>query len=179
MSDFDIRALEPVEVFEAPIYLKFHYIAGRTITRFLRAVKRGELIGGLSPATGKVLVPTIGACPESGKPTGEEVRLRDVGTVLGFTTVHLPIPASSLKPPFVVANILLDGADQTISHLVAECDPTAVKIGQRVQAKWKPQTEWDYGLDNILYFTLLNEPLVDVDVLRETCLIRAEERRHA
>lgn len=172
-----IDDLEPVEMFEAPIHLDYDFYASRTITPFLHAIREGRIVGGLSPATGKVLIPPLGADPESGCPTTELVELADTGTVLTFTTVHLPIPASSLKPPFTVANILLDGADQAISHLVADCDPADVRIGSRVQAVWRPREEWTYGLENICWFRLLDEPLVDIPALRERCLARAAARR--
>lgn len=174
---FDIEALEPIAVTEVPIYLHYHYIASRTLTPFLRELRRGRLTGALSPATGKVLIPPLGACPESGTATAELLSLADAGTVLSFTTVHLPIPDSPLKPPFIVANILLDGADQSISHLVTGCDPAAVVIGMRVRAHWRPSSEWDYGLENVAYFEATGEAPVDVDALRESCLERARQRR--
>ncbi len=31
-------------------------------------------------------------------------------------------------------------------------------IGQRVQAVWRPQEEWDYAMDNIRYFRPIDEP---------------------
>jgi len=51
----------------------------------------------------------------------EEVPLPDTGTVITFTIVYLPIPTSALEPPFVVANLVLDGSDQTFIHLVSGC----------------------------------------------------------
>ncbi len=105
----------------------------------------------------------------------EEVALPDVGTILGFTIVHLPIPGSDLKPPFAVANILVDGADQSFSHLISECDNNDVQIGMRVQAVWRPEAEWDYSLNNILYFKPTGEDVVDVVALKKECLQRAEK----
>ncbi|MFK8019984.1 MAG: Zn-ribbon domain-containing OB-fold protein [Pseudomonadales bacterium] len=175
----DVSDLEQVEGMESPIYLTFNYTAGSAISRFLRSIKQGKLVGQRSPATGKVIIPPLGACPESGQPTVEEVPLPDCGTVLGYTIVHLPIPGSELKPPFAVVNILLDGADQAFSHLLSECPNDAVEIGMRVEAVWKPEDQWDYGLDNILYFTPTGEPLEDIEQLKAACLARAEEARNA
>lgn len=166
--------LPQIEDIESPIYLKFDYTAGRAISRFLRSIKKGEIVGQRSPGTGKVVVPPLGACPESGQPTTEEVTLSDVGTVLGFTIVHLPIPNNDLKPPFAVANILLDGADQFVSHLISECPNDAVEIGMRVAAVWRPEAEWDYTLSNILYFKPNGEAPVNVEELQADCLQRAE-----
>ena len=169
--------LEPIDSFEAPIYHKYRGTSAKAVTPFLYAIKRGELLGHVSRATGKVLFPPLGACPESGQPTDIGVLLGDAGVIIGFTTVHLPIPGSKLVPPFVVANILLDGADQTCSHLVGGCETDTVEIGMRVKALWRPKEEWVYGLENIDYFVPTGEPLVDVDAFEEQKLKDAAKRK--
>ena len=172
-------ALEPVQMFEAPIVLHYHATSSRAITPFLHALKRGVLIGHRSPVTGKVLFPPLGSCPESGQPTSEEVVLADTGTIISFTTVHLAIPGSKLKPPFTVANILLDGADQFFGHLVSGCPLDEVVMGMRVRAKWRPASEWGYSLENIEYFEPTEEAVVDIAALKAERLRLAEEHRHA
>lgn len=167
---------EPKEAVERPIYLSYRYRASAQANRFLHAIKQGKILGVRSTGTGKVLVPPPGVCSESGTLTPAElIELPDTGTVLSFTIVHLPIPNSRLKPPFVVANILLDGADQAFSHLISEDDPTVVTIGSRVKAQWKPESEWDYGLENIEYFVLSGEPAVDVERVRAERLQEASK----
>lgn len=168
----------PKEAVERPVYLNYRYRASAQANRFLHAIKQGRILGVRSVGTGKVLVPPPGVCSESGTLTPDSlIELPDVGTVLSFTIVHLPIPNSRLKPPFVVANILLDGADQAFSHIVSECDPADVTIGTRVKAHWKPEADWDFGLENIEYFVPSGEPPVDIDALRTRRL--EEARRHA
>ncbi len=167
---------EPKEAVDRPVYLNYRYRASAQATRFLHAIKRGKILGVRSVGTGKVLVPPPGVCSESGTLTPDSlIELPDTGTVLSFTIVHLPIPNSRLKPPFVVANILLDGADQAFSHLISEGDPSAVAIGSRVKAKWKPQSEWDFGLENIEYFVLSGEADVDIERVRAERLQEASQ----
>ena len=169
---------EPKEAVERPVYLKYRYRASAQANRFLHAIKAGKILGVRSVGSGKVLMPPPGVCSESGTLTPQEtIELPDSGTVLSFTIVHLPIPNSRLKPPFVVANILLDGADQAFSHLISEPDLKRVHIGTRVKAHWKPQAEWDYGLENIEYFVLSDEPAVDIEQLRAERL--EEAAKHA
>jgi len=175
MSDDDLI----VEVFESPIYLDYHYIAGRSSAEFLKATHEGRLLGRRSRGTGKVLVPPQGVCPETGDFLGEVVELGHSGTVIGFTVVHLPIPGSELKPPFAVANILVDGADEAFSHLVGECEAADVRLGMRVEAVWKPHEQWGYGLENIRWFRPIDEPDVDLEALKVEHLVAAEGRRHA
>ncbi len=168
------EAKKNVELIECPIVLNYNFSAGRAPSRFLRGMKEGRLMGQRSPLTGKVIVPPRGACPESGLPTVDEVSLPDTATVITFTVVYLPIPTSKLDPPFIVANLVLDGSDQTFIHLVSGCANEDVKIGMRVKAVWKDKSEWDYSMDNIAYFEPTGEPLVDIEALKAKRLEEAK-----
>lgn len=167
-------AKKPIELIECPVVLNYNFSAGLATSKFLRSMKQGKLVGQRSPLTGKVIVPPRGACPESGLPTVEEVPLPDTATVITFTIVYLPIPTSTLEPPFIVANLVLDGSDQTFIHLVSGCKNEDVQIGMRVKALWKDKSEWDYSMDNIAYFEPTGEPNVDVVALK---VRRIEEAR--
>lgn len=154
---------DTVTAVESPLYLQYNFTAGRATSRFLHKLKQGELVGQRCPKCKNVYAPPRGSCARCGVPTEEEVPLSDKATVQSFTIVHIPIPGNPLKPPFVVANLVADGANISFIHLVGDCDNDEVRIGMRVQAKWKPKEEWDYAMDNIVYFTPLDEP----DMARE------------
>lgn len=147
---------------EAPIYLKYNFTAGASPARFLVQIKKGVLTGQRCPRCEQVYVPPRGSCAACGVPTKEEVVLSDKATVQSFTIVSIPIPGNPLKPPFVVANLIPDGANISFIHLMSECVNEQVHIGQRVQAVWKPREEWDYAMDNIKYFRPIEEPDVPV-----------------
>jgi len=102
---------DPIEQIRVPIRLDYHYTAGEATTRFLRALKEGRLFGQRCPECQQVIVPPRGACARCAVPTEEEVALSDRGTVTTFCVVHIPVPGSEIKPPFVCATIRLDGAD--------------------------------------------------------------------
>ena len=155
---------ESVVSVECPVYLQYHFTAGRAPTRFLKRLRQGVLTGQRCPGCRNVYIPPRGSCPACGVPTEEEVVLPDRGTVQSFTVVAIPIPNNPIKPPFVVANLVLDGANISFIHLMSECDNSEVRIGQRVEAVWKPQREWGYAMDNIRYFRPVDEP--DVPVAR-------------
>jgi len=154
---------EVITAIEAPIYLQYNFTAGAAPARFLTQVKKGVLSGQRCPRCANVYVPPRGSCPACGIATEEEVVLPDKATVQSFTIVAIPIPNNPIEPPFVIANLVLDGANISFIHLMSECDNEQVHIGQRVQAVWKPQDEWDYAMDNIRYFKPLDEPDVPVD----------------
>ena len=87
----------------------------------------------------------------------------DKGTVQSFTVVAIPIPNNPIKPPFVRANLVPDSANQSFIHLMSECENSEVRIGQRVQAVWKPSSEWTHAMDNIRYFKPIDEPDVPIE----------------
>ncbi|RLQ23143.1 Zn-ribbon domain-containing OB-fold protein [Seongchinamella sediminis] len=154
---------EPVTGIEAPVYLRYNFTAGAAPARFLTQVKKGVLTGQRCPRCRQVYVPPRGSCAACGVPTEEEVTLSDKATVESFTIVHIPIPGNPIKPPFIVANLVADGANISFIHLMDECVNEEVHIGQRVQAVWKPEDEWDYAMDNIRYFKPIDEADVPVE----------------
>jgi uncharacterized OB-fold protein len=93
------------------------------------------------------------------------VELSDKATVQSFTIVSIPIPNNPIEPPFIIANVVPDGANVSFIHLMSECVNEDVHIGQRVQAVWKPEDEWGYSMDNIRYFKPLDEPDVPIELI--------------
>ena len=165
---------EMIEGFDSPINLHYTFAAGKATSKFLREIKKGRIVGQRSEVTGMVSVPPRGACPISGTPTVEEVELPETGTIISFTIVHLPIPNAPVQPPFVVANIVLDESDQTFIHLVAECDNDALKIGDKVKAVWRDESEWGLNFENIKYFVPTGE-WVDIKELKAQRMKEIEE----
>ena len=133
--------------------------------RFLSQVKKGVLMGQRCPNCKNVYMPARGSCAACGVATEEEVVLSDKATVQSFTIVAIPIPNHPIKPPYIIANLVVDGANISFIHLMSECVNEDVHIGQRVQAVWKPEEEWDYAMDNIKYFIPLDEPDVPIELI--------------
>lgn len=150
---------------ETPSYLQYTFTAGRAPARFLSQVKKGVLTGQRCPRCANVYIPPRGSCAACGVATEEEVVLPDKATVQSFTIVAIPIPNNPIQPPYIIANLVLDGASLSFIHLMSECVNEEVHIGQRVQAVWKPEQEWDYAMDNIRYFKPLAEPDVPVPMI--------------
>ncbi|MGI9210036.1 MAG: DNA-binding protein, partial [Rhodococcus sp. (in: high G+C Gram-positive bacteria)] len=51
-------------------------------------------------------------------------------------------------------------------HLILECEATDVRMGMRVEAKWRPREEWDHTLRNIEYFRPTGEPDAEFDTFK-------------
>ena len=154
-----------IDAIDVPIYLKYNFTAGLAPARFLSQVKRGVLTGQRCPKCDNVYVPPRGSCPACGVATEAEVVLGNKATVQSFTIVFIPIPGNPIKPPYIVANLVPDGANISFIHLMSECVNEEVRIGQRVIAVWKPKDEWDFAMDNIRYFKPLDEPDVPVELI--------------
>jgi uncharacterized OB-fold protein len=168
-----------IEGIETPIKLTYNYKPGRATERFLRGLKEGKIYAQRCPSCTNVIVPPRGACARCGVATDEEVELPDKGTITTFTIVHIPIPGSDIKPPFVVASILLDGADLPLFHLMDEVKVQDVRMGMRIEAVWRPKEEWDYSLENIRHFRPIDEPDVDVVELEKQGQLENERKTGA
>jgi uncharacterized OB-fold protein len=150
---------------ECPTYLDYNFTAGNSTTRFLTAIKEGKIVGQKCPKCSNVYVPPRGSCAACGIATTEDVECVDKATVESFTIVYIPIPGHAIKPPYIIANLVADGANISFIHLMSECVNEEIHIGQRVEAVWKPKAEWDYAMDNILYWRPIDEPDVPVELI--------------
>jgi uncharacterized OB-fold protein len=160
-------AIDPLEIMISPIFMKVQHSASTQETQYLLGLQEGRLIGQRCPVCRKVYIPPRGACPVDGVPTEEAVELPDRGIVTTFCIVNVPFQGQKIPPPYVAAYVLLDGADIAFLHLITECPAEDVRMGMRVEAKWKPREEWTTGLQNIEYFRPTGEPDADYETFKE------------
>ena len=157
----------PVTVLHTPVVLEYDYSAGQSASRFLRAIAEGRLLGQRCPVDGRVYFPSRGSCPQHAATFGDEVvELADKGTIVTFSIVRVPSKNIPLELPYIAVNVLLDGADTVLMH-VLDADLDAVHMGMRVQAVWKPREEWTTSTENILFFRPIDEPDADYDSYKE------------
>jgi uncharacterized OB-fold protein len=158
--------VEPVTIQVTPSAIEIQHTASLPETAYLKALKEGKLLGGRTGNGGKLYFPAREADPATGKVLDEFVELPDKGTVTTFAIINIPFAGQRIKPPYVAAYVLLDGADIPFLHLVSDIDANDVRMGMRVEAVWKPQEEWDFGIDNIEYFRPTGEPDADYDTYK-------------
>ncbi|MGB2951330.1 MAG: OB-fold domain-containing protein [Rhodococcus sp. (in: high G+C Gram-positive bacteria)] len=154
---------DPVAMITTPVRLEYTHSASAEESYYLRGLAEGRILGGRTDSDGKVYVPPRGASPTDGRPTTEQVELPDRGIVTTYCIVNVPFLGQRITPPYIAAYVLLDGADIAFLHLILECDPADVRMGMRVEAKWKPREEWGYTLENIEYFRPTGEPDAEYD----------------
>ena len=154
---------DPVTMIVVPTAIEIQHTASLPESAFLRALEEGKLLGSRTGSAGKVYFPAREADPGTGLATTEFVELPDKGTVTTFAIINIPFAGQRIKPPYVAAYVLLDGADIPFLHLILEIDASEVRMGMRVEAVWKPREEWGLGIDNIDYFRPTGEPDADYD----------------
>ena len=154
----EATSAEPVTMITTPIHLRYRHTVSAEESRYLRGLAEGRLLGQRCPKCQKVYVPPRGACPTCGLPTTDEVELPDHGTVTTFCVVNVPFAGQRVKPPYVAAYVLLDGADIALQHLILGCPAEDVRMGMRVEAVWKPREQWGTTPQNIDHFRPTGEP---------------------
>ena len=157
---------EPVTVQVTPSSIEIQHTASLPETAFLRALEEGKLLGARTGESGKVYFPPKEADPATGLELDNFIELPDRGTVTTFAIINIPFAGQRIKPPYVAAYVLLDGADIAFLHLIQEIDATEVRMGMRVEAVWKHREEWGLGIDNIEYFKPTGEPDADYDTYK-------------
>jgi len=133
-----------------PVRLHYMHTASPGESFYLRGLAARRLLGQRCDVCGQVYVPPRGTCPADGVPTREEVELSESGTVTTFCIVNVGYPGQKVTPPYVAAQILLDGADIAFGHLVLGCDASEVRMGMRVRAVW--------GDEGVSHFEPSGEP---------------------
>ena len=150
-----------------PVRLDYRYAASPEESAFFRGLAQGRIIAQRCPGCSKVYVPPRGACPTCGVPTSDEVELGQRGTVTTFCVVNVPFLGQKIKPPYVSAYILLDGADIALQHLILDIPAEQIRMGMRVEAVWRPRDEWGTTIENISHFRPVDEPDADYDAYKQ------------
>jgi uncharacterized OB-fold protein len=158
---------EPVKSIVTPVRVEYTFTPGRASQKFLRGIEKGKLMGQRCPSCKKVYVPPRGACPRCAVPTAEEVQISDKGTVVIYSVVRVPSQNIEIELPYCAAHILLDGADIAFQGLIQECPVEEIRAGMRVQAVWKPESEWGTSFENIRHFRPIDEPDVPYEQFKE------------
>ena len=139
----------------------FAWDTGIGIGTYLAGLKRGVILGSRCDHCRKVVVPPRTVCEWCFHPMTEYVPVKGTGTVNTFSLCYVTWDVQRITEPEIPAVIMLDGASVLsessvvmggIMHKLGEVDPQKVHIGMRVQAVWKPESEREGAITDILYF---------------------------
>ncbi len=120
-----------------------------------------RLVGTKCPSCRNVLVPARGNCDVCFVPTGQVVDVAGTGRLQAFSVIHLEFVGQTRKPPYVYAEINLDGSATRLIHNVGGFDiaraEEILSIGMKVRAVWKEDAPARGTLADIDYF----EPVLE------------------
>ncbi len=151
VEDFEKKTITYVE--DHPD-IRYRFTAGQAISKFLKGLKEGKILGVKCNKCGRVMVPPREFCEVCFKPINEWVELKDTGVVETFSISYIGPDAEPLEEPEIVAVIAIDGASphMGILHKLGEVKPEDVYIGMKVKAVWKPEEEREGAITDIVYW---------------------------
>ena len=137
-------AAAPLEVIPYQLDLHYEHAFGPYYGRLFDEIKTSRRIMGVRTPGGEgALLPPREICDVTHKPTGTWVELKQTGTVRAMSVIHMQFLGQKQPPPYVYAEIMLDGASTRLIHNVAGIDMSRakdlVKPGTRVRAVWREE----------------------------------------
>ena len=133
---------------------EYAWDTGIAISRYLMALKDGVILGSRCEHCRKTVVPPRTVCEWCFRPMDKFVPLDDKGIVNTFSLCYVTWDVKRIQVPEIPAVIDLDATSKFhgILHKLGEVEPEQISIGMRVQAVWKPATEREGAITDILYF---------------------------
>jgi uncharacterized OB-fold protein len=147
--------LAPIERIDYTMTLDYQHAYGHYYGTLFDGIKNDRRIRGVKCSEcRRVLLPPREFCDVCYAPTSEWVDVPAVGTIQASSVVHIEFIGQRLKPPYVYAEIVLDGTNTRLIHMVGNVDPDEAKTvaapGARVRAVWSDRRTG--SLADIEYF---------------------------
>jgi uncharacterized OB-fold protein len=152
------EASDPIEQQPYTMRLQYDHAYGHFYgTLFDGIADRRHIRGVQCPSCDSVLVPPRPMCEKCYVPTQQWVDLPDTGVVQGCSVVHIEFVGQRIPPPYVYAEIILDGASTRLIHTVGglsaeDARAGGVRPGSRVRAVWSDRRTG--SLSDIDYFVV-------------------------
>ena len=153
-------AADPVKVVPYQMDLHYEHAFGPYYGRMFDEIKNNRRIMGVRVPNGDgAYLPPREICDISHTPTGTWVEVEQTGTVRAMSIIHIEFVGQKLKPPYVYAEIILDGASTRLIHTVAGFDMSQakelVKPGTRVRAVWADKRTG--SMEDISHFEIIDD----------------------
>ncbi len=147
--------------------VKYSFAAGQALSRFLKGLKEGKILGVKCPVCGRVYVPPRAYCEYCHVPTSEWVELPGTGTVHTAVISYIATDRRRVEKPEIVGVIRLDAPGYKegsyefagLFHRLCGVKPEQVIdgsiIGMKVRPKWKPPEERVGSVNDIECFEVV------------------------
>ncbi|MCW2767864.1 MAG: hypothetical protein JWO11_3823 [Nocardioides sp.] len=149
---------EPLQQVDYRMTLDYQHAYGQYYGTLFDGVKNSRRIRGVRCSEcRKVLLPPRSHCDVCFARTHEWIDVKPTGTIQACSVVHIEFIGQRLTPPYIYAEIVLDGSSTRLIHMVggdaANADKHAVEPGNRVRAVWSERRTG--SLADIEHFELL------------------------
>lgn len=151
----------PVEVVKYKLDLKYEHAYGPYYGRMFDEIRANKRIMGVRlPDSDSALLPPRETDDISHKRTGTWKTCLDTGTIRACSIINLEFLGQTRPPPYVYAEIVLDGASTKMIHMIdiddVESAKQRIKPGTRVRAVWR-EGERVGSLRDIERFEVIDE----------------------
>jgi uncharacterized protein len=127
------------------------YTFGLAGERFFRAIKdEGRLLGTRCPACEITYVPAVAYCERCLNELDEWIDVGTTGEVYTYTLLYEDKTGEPLENPEMVAFVKF--GDGGLVHRLGDVKRNAIEIGMQVEAVFKPASERQGSIQDILYF---------------------------
>ena len=133
---------KPVEVVPYKLDLHYEHAFGPYYGRLFDEIRTNRRIMGVRlPDQDSALLPPREVDDISHRRTGTWKACGDEGTIRGCSIINMEFVGQTRPPPYVYAEIVLDGASTRLIHMIdiddVEAAKTRIKPGTRVRAIWR------------------------------------------
>ncbi len=166
--DAPVGAVETLENTEAPIEvipysmtLQYEHAYGPYYGRMFDEIRQFGRVMGVRTSNGEdALLPPREIDDITHKRTGTWKACADTGTIRGCSIINMSFLGQTREPPYVYAEIVLDGASTRLIHMIdiddLESAKVKIKPGTRVRAIWR-EGEREGSLKDIERFEVIDE----------------------
>jgi uncharacterized protein len=137
----------------------YRFSAGEAMSRFLDELRNGRFIARVCHGCDRILFPPRMFCEECFRPTDEWRYILDTWTVETYSASYIDQDAKRISDPILVGVVSLDGASPKMGlmHYFGEMGVDEIRIGKRVQARWKSPEDRIGSVLDVRYFAPLPE----------------------
>lgn len=151
--------------------LRYKWSAGVAVSKFLRGLKEGKIIGIHCKVCDRIVTPPRAFCEVCMSPIHDYVELKPVGRVNTFTICYIDRDANRVDTPRIPVVVEIDGTRPPAGflHVLGEVrvvkgktgregvkafakDGKEITVGTRIEAVFKPVKERKGDITDILYF---------------------------
>lgn len=149
-----------LEVVPYKLRLQYEHSYGPYYGRLFDEIKANRVIMGVRTSEGDAaLLPPREVDDITHKRTGTWKACKDTGTIRGCSIINLEFLGQTRPPPYVYAEIVLDGASTRLIHMIdiddVEEAKKRIKPGTRVRAVWGKERTG--SLSDIERFEVIDE----------------------